>query len=129
MITKQEINDAYEDLVGAKREYTRAALRYAEAKHSLDIAIANDIVSGAIAGKNDTERNAAARSRYEASFVHLAKLEDTMNREKLSLDLAQIEEERVSKLLRLYELVGRQKDSVENNLELFEAAFGDTRGA
>ena len=103
MLNENQINSTYDDLRVALADYRAAEQEHIDARARLDAAIAKALLAGEIIGKNETERQAAARTLFAAQFTEAEGLESRARLAKLAYDCAQIEAERVRSLLRLME--------------------------
>ena len=103
MLNENQINSIYDDLRVALADYRAAEQEHIDARARLDAAIAKALLAGEITGKNETERQAAARTLFAAQFTEAEGLESRARLVKLAYDCAQIEAERVRSLLRLME--------------------------
>lgn len=106
MLNEQTITSAYVELANATAQYRGAENDYITWKAGLDADIAKALASGEITGKNETERQAAARERFAIGFDELESLSVDSRIAKLRHELAQIEVEKVRSLLRLAEVAG-----------------------
>lgn len=104
MLNEQTITSAYAELAEATKAYRNAENDHITYKMILDTDIAKALASGAITGKNETERQAAARERFAIGFDELESLSKASRMAKLRHELAQIEVEKVRSLLRLAEV-------------------------
>lgn len=104
MITENEINKAKEELKKATIAYNDASIDLASAKAELDTAKAEELASGRIEGKNAELREAAARNLFGEMYELINNLQSEYDKAKLNLDLARIEDNRISMLLRFAEI-------------------------
>jgi hypothetical protein len=104
MITEQEINAAKEELKSATINYHKAAYSLEKSKSELEIAKAEELAAGRITGKNAELREASARELFGEMYQEIDHLQSEYGKAKLALDLARIEDSRVSMLLRYAEV-------------------------
>jgi len=114
MIDELKINCTYDDLRLALSAYRAVEQKHIDAKARLDADIAKALLSGEIAGKNETERKAAAQIYFADRYIEVAELESRASLAKLTYDCAQIEAERVRLLLRLMEVTKGSKVADES---------------
>ena len=104
MITAEEVNDAYGNLVRSIAEYHYACEEYIKAKTILDITKKMGLADGSIVGSNPDMREADARSKLSALYddVEFARQRETSA--KMGLDVARVMVNRAESLLRLMEI-------------------------
>jgi hypothetical protein len=104
MITEQEINNAKGELKGATIAHHHISTRLANSKAELETAKAQELAAGRITGKNAELREASARELFGEMYEEIEHLQSEYDNTKLELDLAKIEDSRVSMLLRFAEI-------------------------
>lgn len=95
------LGNAYDNLMKRTQGLYEAQAKAVDAKTAYELAKAAKIVSGAIQGKNETERKAAEQTalNLELDAVKIAEKDETLQR--LMLNLAQLEVDRVRWTVRL----------------------------
>jgi hypothetical protein len=120
-----EIREAYANLRQALERVLEATLHHRQAKEALDIAIAQGIMAGEVAGKNAEEREARARSLYPTLFQALLEAEEELTRAKFRLEMAKARTREVEVLVNLVGLTfpgipetypGRRGDQTESEV-------------
>ena len=98
---KSMLDNAYDNLKKYTQGLYEAQSKAVEAKTAYELAKAAKIVSGAIQGKNETERKAAEATvlAMEIDAVKTAEKDETLQR--LLLNLAQLEVDRARWTIRL----------------------------
>lgn len=104
MITEQEINGAYAAQKKATENYFKAAEQAIKAKQDYESKVLFALTSGQIVGKNQAERDAAARDIYSPEYNFSIKKDEEERTAKLEFDLAALEVSRVRALLRIAEI-------------------------
>lgn len=103
-ITREDVREVYAALRDAKLQAAIDAQIEVEAKQELDIAKANGVLSGTIAGKNETEREANARIVCAAEIEALRIAATAARNSRFQLDMAQTAVEELRLLVRLDEM-------------------------
>lgn len=107
MVTEQEINDAYGELLRRKDNLYTAGEKVIEKKAVLEWCKVEAMQNGEIEGKNAEAREAASKSLLAPEYEELENAEKYEREARLGYDLAYIEVERVRALLRLAEIVDK----------------------
>ncbi len=95
------INAAYDKLTQTRAEMWGATERAIRARLDVERERSARMMTGEIAGKNETEREARARELLHSLFTALETAEADERRARLEHDLAKIEVERVELIVRL----------------------------
>ena len=104
MITQQDIQEVYGQLVKAIQVHGEAELEAINAKNALEVAKYSGIAVGTITGRNNEEREAKARELFGAIYKKVEEAEIAAKKTRIVLDMAQTEKSRVQATLRLMEL-------------------------
>jgi uncharacterized small protein (DUF1192 family) len=99
-ISEQIIDEAYHKLSKARFDAYQAAERLAMRRMELQHARAERVVAGQINGKNETEREAQARTLLHEEFaaVEVAELEE--RRAAITMEICRLEIERIQTVIR-----------------------------
>lgn len=110
------IRDTYEGVKVAKIAYEAAAVAEIDHFEGLQLAVGAAIVAGEIVGKNEAERDAAARRKFPDAFATLTRLQRTSRKAKHFLDLVNLDLACLRMELRALELAAkvRQDDDDED---------------
>lgn len=101
MITEKAVNDAYDMLQAAKADLYGAVGARFDAETGLEVKKNELVNAGAIAGKNEAEREAKASQLLVAESASLLKAEVAERYARFLFDRARLEVDRVHALLRL----------------------------
>jgi len=104
MVKPEEIQSAYEAVKKATAATFEAGLKFTAAKDALDRDILQATADGLIEGKNETERKAAAYTRFDQNYHQVDQLEKTYKVETNNLALARIHLDCLRDLLRMAEV-------------------------
>ena len=103
-ITEEAINRVYFLQEASARRMHRAAEDALAKKQDYESKLLAGLMDGSIAGKNQTERDAAARQVLAAEYAAMVDAEQEERAAKLEYDIACLEVARVRALLRLAEM-------------------------
>jgi hypothetical protein len=98
---EQTVTAAYDKLARARVELWGAIERVIRARLDVEKERGARMMTGEIAGKNETEREARARELLSSLYLALESAEADERRARLEHDLAKIEVERVELIVRL----------------------------
>ena len=105
MLDEKNVHEVYTNLYNAKEKYAEASEKFINLKFTLNVLKAEATQNGEIDGKNADAREASARSLLKENYDALDKAEIEERKMRHSLDLANLEVERVKTLLRLQEVL------------------------
>ena len=100
----EEVNQAYSKVIEATDTVQKAGILFAEAKADVAKEVLMATSSGAITGKNDSERKANAFNMFESNFDKRDRLESKYKEASHGLALAQIELNCLRDCIRVLEL-------------------------
>ena len=98
---EQTITAAYDKLAKSRVELWGAIERTIRARLDVEKERAARLMTGEIAGKNETERDARARELLGSLYISLESAEADERRARLEHDLAKIDVERVEVIVKL----------------------------
>ena len=103
-IGSADIAEVYATLEQTTIGFHSAQVSHVDAKEKLERRIAHALLAGEISGKNEMERNAAARIAFDESYEELEELARNAREAELALKLAQLQQSRIWALIRLLEV-------------------------
>ena len=107
MVTHNEVNKVYEDIVIAQDYYFDESTEAAEAKRQYDLRLANALATKEIEGKNESIRLALFHETYPELLERWVDANERANTARHALRIMEIELERVRTLLRVDEVLVR----------------------
>lgn len=103
-VEMENVDGAYEFLAERQGVAFEAADWVARVKSSLEVSRAAALASGEVDGKNETQREAVLRTRFQSQYETLNAAEGRARQTRHQAEIAQLEVERIRLRVRLMEL-------------------------
>jgi hypothetical protein len=105
IINADTINNTYDALKATKASASEKTLTATDYKAVLDAEIAHFITGGEMVGNNDKERKAFLDNKFAPGYADLRMKERQAELARVQVELAQIEVNRISTIIRYMELM------------------------
>lgn len=100
-------NEVYDRLINATRTFLEAKQHLTRVVNNLDATVAVEMNRGNIVGKNEKEREGAARLMFPELFIEAERAQEAVWKAEVELQTAKLDEAQLTMGVRIFELVAK----------------------